>query len=588
MTAAAGKPISRTLPDGLIALGVGVVVAVSILTATRGKLSATLGDTDDAMRLVMVRDLARGHAGWFHPHIDRLQPPDGLDMHWSRLVDAGLLGLDRLFGLVMAPAQAEGAMRLVWPLLWIFPAVWALIAIARRLGGRAAVAPAAALLIANLLLYVQWWPGRIDHHNVQITLTLFALLGAVAGGVRGALFAGAATGLCLAVGLESLPFLALAGASFALRFLFAPRDEAQPAQAYATTLLGVASLAYLAQTNPARLAASACDALAANLWAALAVAACGLVAAVLATRNRGFVVRLLALGLAGVAAGAVYLALDPACLYGPLGGVDPRLKPIWLDHIREMQPLLGKFWVRRSDFVVATLLLAALGHGAFVWLGRTRAGRSPTWWLLGACLVAALALALGAERGAHYVNWFALPLIAAALGDLSERYGKGGLVLPLVAVAAFSQPVLIGLLDIAPGWSRPDRTARIDACLEGPNMRRLARLPPGLVLSEIDMGPRILARTPHSAVAAPYHRMSRGILAAHRALAAPAAQDEREVRALGVDYVAACPAHRVLSDHAAMGPASLQQRLDRGEVPAWLEPLSAAGEPLQVYRVRPR
>ena len=35
-----------------------------------------------------------------------------------------------------------------------------------------------------------------------------------------------------------------------------------------------------------------------------------------------------------------------------------------------------------------------------------------------------------------------------------------------------------------------------------------ATLQPGLVLSEIDLGPYILARTPHSVLNAPYHRMS--------------------------------------------------------------------------------
>lgn len=46
-----------------------------------------LPDTDDAMRLVQIRDLLAGQ-GWFDMSQHRLMPPNGAGMHWSRLVDA--------------------------------------------------------------------------------------------------------------------------------------------------------------------------------------------------------------------------------------------------------------------------------------------------------------------------------------------------------------------------------------------------------------------------------------------------------------------------------------------------------------------
>ena len=49
-------------------------------------------DTDDAMRLVQVRDLLAGQ-GWFDMVQHRLMPPEGASMHWSRLVDAPLAAL---------------------------------------------------------------------------------------------------------------------------------------------------------------------------------------------------------------------------------------------------------------------------------------------------------------------------------------------------------------------------------------------------------------------------------------------------------------------------------------------------------------
>ena len=49
--------------------------------------------TDDAMRLVEVRDLIGGQ-GWFDLFQYRMDPPSGLSMHWSRVIDAPLAGAD--------------------------------------------------------------------------------------------------------------------------------------------------------------------------------------------------------------------------------------------------------------------------------------------------------------------------------------------------------------------------------------------------------------------------------------------------------------------------------------------------------------
>jgi hypothetical protein len=336
-----------------------------------------------------------------------------------------------------------------------------------------------------------------------------------------------------------------------------------------------------------------CDALGANLWAGLAVVGVGLLAAVQATRTRPFAVRLAALAVTGAVAGAVYLGLDPACLHGPMGGVDPRIKPIWMDQVQEMRPLLSQFWIRRSDYVVHTVVLSALGLVAWLWLGAHKQGRTPAWLLLGACAAAGFVAALEAERMSSYANWFALPLVAVALGDLATRYFKGSLIPVILAVAVLGDPAVVAVMSVVPGWvtpaekADPRKTEPADRCIETAALRPLAKLSSGLVLGEIDLGPRILAQTDDPIVAAPYHRMSWGILAAHHVLAAPPGEDEQATRALGAAYVVTCPARIAQANHTGLGPRSLQIRLDHRQTPPWLESLSAPSDPLQIYRVRP-
>src|SRR4051812_22424120 len=55
-------------------------------------------DPDSFLRLVQVHDLLNGQ-GWFDLVQHRLDPPRGILMHWSRLIDAPIAGLALLGGL---------------------------------------------------------------------------------------------------------------------------------------------------------------------------------------------------------------------------------------------------------------------------------------------------------------------------------------------------------------------------------------------------------------------------------------------------------------------------------------------------------
>jgi hypothetical protein len=591
MTSPLAKAPWRTAPVPWLALAVSAVVYATMLVGSRGKLSTTLGDTDDALRLVFVRALAHGEAGWWDQHVMRLQPPVGVYMHWSRLVDGGIALVMRAFELVVPRPEAETLTRFAWPMLLVVPAVWAALAVARRLGGDKALLPAAGMLALNPMLYTQWWPGRIDHHNVQIASVMVALAGALRAGTAGGLLAGAASALGLAVGLEALPFMAIIGAGIALAFLVAPERGAPVARAYSLTLLILATALYGVQTPPDRWGVAACDVIAVNLWAALAIAGAGLFVSVELTRGRSFAYRLAAVGLTGALAGAAYIALDPTCLKGPLGAVDPRIKPIWMNQVAEMRGLFEKAWARRSAFLFSAYVMSLLGALAFIVLVRRKEDRTPALYLTSALFLAGFLLAIDAERMVNYADWCAAPLAGAALSRLFDRPGRSR-VMVLLATGLVSQQAQIPLLDYIPGWKKPpvatskDGVRQTDLCIEGSAFKILKAQPAGLVIGEVDLGPRILAQTPHSVLAAPYHRMTYGILSANAALAAPPGRDEQLARRLGAAYFVTCPARTGQYNHQ-LGADSLQVRLDQGRPPAWLEGISRPGDPLQAYRVRP-
>ena len=149
---------------------VWLLVALALLLQYWTQTAETLLDTDDAMRLAQLRGWLGGQ-GWFDLHQARMQPPEGYDTHWSRLIDAGLAGLLFLFGLFTDGASAERLMRAWWPLLWLLPTIAGMAAIAWRIAGREAATVALLLALVGVPAYQQFTPGRIDHHNVQIALT---------------------------------------------------------------------------------------------------------------------------------------------------------------------------------------------------------------------------------------------------------------------------------------------------------------------------------------------------------------------------------------------------------------------------------
>jgi hypothetical protein len=576
-----------------------------------------LGDTDDATRLMLVRQLLNGGGWWSGQHLMRFQPPVGMYMHWSRLLDGGIASLDLLFRLALPAASAEIATRFVWPLLWIFPAAAAVMLVARRLGlgllGNAAVAVVGVILVTNIPIYIQFRPGRIDHHDVQMTLAFLALAGAVQlrPNLLGAVLAGVATGLGLAVGLEGLVFDAVIGAAIALQFAFDPQGG-RDARAYALALAGTTVAAFLVQTPPWRWGVPACDALASNLTAAIAVAGVGLYLAARFTAGRSLWWRLGALAVVGVLAGGTYIGVYPRCRAGFFADVDPRIRPIWLNYVQEVRPI----WVvAKHNMGQGVEYMSAWAWGVICWLilGLRRERRGDfAWWLSGACLAMGIVAGANVIRASGYAECFAVPIVAAAVIEVLNWAGYRSLFVVVLAALVGSPMTASGLSvavykQVAPLFpakakkgakaaAHPAKPAKAapagsDQCFSTAAYAPLAAArPTGLVLSEIDLGAFIVATTDHSALNGPYHRMGWGILKAHSILKAPA--DPRApgdaydlARAAGVGYVLECRAHARHGDRSDMTKASLQKQLDAGHAPDWLQPLTPPDAALQAFRV---
>ena len=581
-------------PNFAVLVGLAwLVIAVDLVAKHWAGSALTLSDTDDAMRLVEVRDFLHGQ-GWFDMHQPRLAPPVGYDSHWSRLIDAGLAGLFLLFHHVVDGALAERLMRVVWPLLWLLPAILGVAATAWRLAGRDAAVVTLLLCVVGLPAFQQFLPGRIDHHNAQIALSVAIVAATVwSDRVRGAaLAAGALSGLALAIGLENLGFVALAGAAFAMRYI-ADRAAAAALAHYGLALAGSTAAAFFAVVGPDHWGRTECDAIAIN-WMVPVVAAgllMAFIAAALPSERRA--VRGVTVGLCAAVAALAFVLIEPRCLGGPYAMMDPALRPIWFSHINEMQPLVAI--IRNSPDVAAALAtFPAAALLAALWLAREPALRRDFAFLVVAAeLLVACALMIAAAKMSMYAIWLGMPPVAALALRVFARLRIENLAARAFAAMLLTPAVLsagaIAAVQAAGNPAAKEGDSRVLAgCFKTASYAQLARLPQGVVATDIDYGSFVLAHTPHAVIAAPYHRLAAGIIATHRIFTLPPAEARGVLRAFGATYVVTCGRHVPPGMSAAERTASLWGRLEAGALPEWLEVVPAAeGEVFRVYRIKP-
>jgi hypothetical protein len=600
------------MPIWLVLALAWLIIVAQLLAAHWSETAQTLSDMDDAMRLVQVREFLAGR-GWFDLHEMRLGPPDGYDTHWSRLIDAGIAGLYLVLRPFTDTAFAERIVRTIWPMLWLLPAMAGAAAIAWRLAGRAA-APIALLLTAiGLPAFQHFIPGRIDHHNVQIALAVL-LVAAAAWSDRiawAAAAAGALTGAAMAIGFEGVPYVVLAGAALALRHVCDPAGTRALAR-YGTWAAASVAVAFAVSIGPAHWSTTACDAIAINSAAAVIVATLGLALSAMVLRKcswfksswlksswlksswfrQSWLMRAAGVAVSGAAATAVFIVLEPQCLAGPFAMMDPTVRTIWFNHVSEMQSLwmLARTSPPMAAAVAAFPIVAML---CALTLARDPALRRDFGFLVtAAALSIACAVMIIMVRAYSYAIWLAIPM--AAVGVLRAiAYLRLGTVVGRLLVGLLLTPTVTSAIALAtvqavtrqPVQGTDARVAQ--GCLLVENYAQLADLPPGLVATDIDYGPFILALTPHAVMSAPYHRLVAPIIAAHQIFALPPEAARDVVLRYRPAYLVTCSRHTLGGIGDTERSASLWGRLAAGDIPDWLEPIPRTrDQPFVVYRVR--
>lgn len=570
----------------------GWLAAMVLLWALFGSAVAPMrfSDPDDQLRLIQVRDLLAGQ-GWWDLNQYRIDPPRGVLMHWSRLVDIPIAATIALLAPIFGQHGAELAALVLVPALTLLCVILLVARIANRLVGRSALAFAMFPLLLSLPLMLQLRPTRLDHHGWQVAACLAAINGLLAHDPRkGGLVVGLGLAVWLSISMEALPIAAALFAIMALRWLREPEAGLRFVTAIQSLAIGSLGLALISR-NPADLV-NHCDSvspvhLTILVWCALSATLLGRCA----RRPAHLLAGLVAIGAGGL---GILLVWTPQCTGGGFNELGPVLERVWYRKVIEGQPVWRNDWPVTLQFVVPMLVGLAI---AVAYLRRIEGPLRERWLdftlALGVCVLGGLMV----SRTSAYAGALAAIPLGLALSLLTRRVAAIGHAWPRrIALLTLGLTAAVILAPILPATIAAERasgagaraqTGILASCRMEAAMPVIRTLPRGTIFAQLDIGPELLLLSDHRVVATAHHRAPGAMLDVFEGLAARPDAARTIIAAHQADYVMLCPEFPEINGMVAEAPDGLAAQLRAGRTPAWLEPIALpSGTKLRAWRVR--
>lgn len=551
---------------------------------------------DDQLRQVQLRDWMAGQS-WFDTTQYRLALPDSQPMHWPRLIELPL-ALVILVLSPVGPAAAEMAALVILPLVALGIAMWLIAKISEQLFDRQIALLSAALTATAVAVVAQLRPMRIDHHGWQIVLALMVLWTMLwpdkrkAGQVMGLSLA-----LWLSISLEGLPLSVAFIALLAFRWVVSLDEGVRLFWTLTGFLVGSVVL-YLVNHGQIEILANYCDAISpAHLMACAAGAIVILPAIKFAPAS--WMLRLVALGVAGIAAlGSIY-ASAPQCVGSAFGQLDPLVRDYWLVNVREGMPIWTQPW-KEIVTLFGGSIIVGLGSLAYIYGRRLDVVDREKLFLLTYALLWAFVVSLLVQRAAAVAAAYALPLVGWAVHNAFLR--ARAITRPITRILAtvavvfliLPGPLVLGMVNAVGGnhaQADAEKTITSDvgpACDSSESLAGLNALPQTNIVAPFDFGPEILVQTPHSILASSHHRNDAAMADQIRIFTSAPETARNILEARGITYIITCPDEPELKIYAKKHPDGLSAMLDKNDQPDWLKPVILPDSSLSLWRVAPK
>ncbi len=582
------RSISGTAQLWAWAMAAAIFLSVVVVSMIKGRLGQPGPDGDDVMRLVQIKDLLAGQ-GWFDLFQYRLGPQGGTLMHWSRIPDVPILTLTALFDLFLPSETALAWAITAWPPLSLLIVLAGLALAARHLGDGKLLVFTFIVALPVLFAHFRFLSGAIDHHNLQLGFLAVAVGASLDRLVapRSMALSAVMLALSVAVGIELYPFVAVLCGFHALDWAIRGETVRRGTVAFGAMLAVAIAVCFFGTVPPSHWGRVYCDSLSIISFLALAIGGGGLALSAMFLSSYSLRVRLVGLVAVGAACGVVFVFQGPQCLANPLDVLAPDVREIWFNSITEARPMFaqgGGHWT----FIAYAMGTSLVGLAASV-RGVLRGGDTRTHLLFALLLSLGIILMLYQVRFYVFASLLAIVPCAMWVMQVYDAGRKeGGNRVAYLAPLVLANPALWALPPtlLVP----PEAKAEKGACLSEDTLTALSSVPPGMILSDANVGALLLNQTAHSVMSANYHRDTAGIAASLKAFGLPPDEVPALLAENQVDYVLMCPGAAEITTFSRLRPDGFLARLSAGDVPEWLQPVAPVSPGVssgRLYRVIP-
>lgn len=508
-----------------------------------------LFDPDCYMRLLQVEQLCETH-DWFNHEIARSNAPYGEVLHWSRLLDLILAG----GGYVAAPFVGVKTGLFWWgmmisPLLQLFSLAtlyWSAIPIL-NLHGRLRLC---LLFLGQLGAWNYFFAGRPDHHSLLLFLFIVTI-GCTMRSLtchnkrRYSLWSGLIAAMSIWVSVEALAVVAMVNGTLAVLWLRQKDghyDYAKQGLNFSLSLLSSSIVFTLVERPLVSLMTVEYDKLSV-VHLLLFSLMCIFWLVVSRKKLVSPINRFATTVLFAVVSLNIVQFFFPDFFKGPFASVDPRIVPLWLNHVNEVQPLLSLTWDGLSQTVLLMGICLPACFFLFYNLVKQRSQLSDQWvlWLVGAIIF--VPLAFYQLRWAAYgetILVFPLALLLDKLLSHLATIKHSGLrtlarvFLTLLFCLGF---LVAGVLLSSAVMKDHQIVYTITRAITVLNDLQGLGSVSKTILTDLDFGPEILYRTNHRVIATPYHRNGAGIMLLYEVMTAESDEEARTLLNERVDLI---------------------------------------------------
>jgi hypothetical protein len=582
------RSISGTAQLWAWAMAATIFLSVVVVSLIKGRLGQPGPDGDDVMRLVQIKDLLAGQ-GWFDLFQYRLGPQGGTLMHWSRIPDVPILTLTALFDLFLPSETALAWATTVWPPLSLLIVLAGLALAARHLGEGKLLVFTFIVALPVLFAHFRFLSGAIDHHNLQLGFLAVAVGASLDRLVapRSMALSAVMLALSVAVGIELYPFVAVLCGFHALDWAIRGETVRRGTVAFGAMLAVAIAVCFFGTVPPSHWGRVYCDSLSIISFLALAIGGGGLALSAMFLSGYSLRVRLVGLVAVGAACGLMFVFQGSQCLANPLDVLAPDVREIWFNSITEARPMFAQ---ESGSWPFIAYAMGTSLVGLAISVGGVIRGQNIRTYLMFALLLT-LGLVLMLYQVRFYVFASLLAIVPCAMW-VTQVYiagrKEGGSRVAYLAPLVLANPALWALPPtlLVP----PEAKAEKGACLSEEMLAVLNSMPPGMILSDANVGALLLNQTAHSVMSANYHRDTDGIAASLKAFGLPPDEVLALLAENQVDYVLMCPGAAEITTFSRLRPDGFLARLSVGDVPEWLQPVAPVSPGVssgRLYRVIP-